>query len=332
MATLTLKGVKDRAQPATETQETPAQDVPEVPAPTPELNPRNAAIAEIAKRASEKQQADSEELTQLYDDEAAKDEAAKDEEPEAEPEEVAAEPEAEAEQEQSAPEPEVPEKRMVTVKINGLVREVPEDELIATYQKERSADEKFQEAARLRDEAYAAMRQQPQQQQPTAPTDTKSLVEKIQFGSAEEAAQALETLQSLTVQQARQETERTILQRDLASFASDNSDLVNDPVTQGALMALDQHLSASGFQGTPRQRWDEAAKQVRARFQQPQTKATAPVKVDAAPSTSRVERKASITTVPTAAGRMESPQPTKPKSHHEIIESMRQGRMKGRNF
>lgn len=328
MATLTLKGVKDRAQPATETQETPAPnaDIPEVPAPTPELNPRNAAIAEIAKAAAERANAESSELTQLYDDDAPKQEAEVEEEP------VAEEEPQQEEQAQEVEEETQPQKRMVTVKINGLVREVPEDELIATYQKERSADEKFQEAARLRDEAFAAMRQQqPQQQQPAA-IDKKSLVEKIQYGSAEEAAEALEQLQSLTVQQARQETQKVILQSELDSFAAANADLVNDPVTRGALMALEEHLTASGFAGSPRQRWDEAAKQVRTRFQQPTTTATAPKKVEAAPSQSRVERKASITAVPAAAGRMSSSPETKPKTTAEVIEAERQRRMKGRAF
>lgn len=319
MTTLTLQGVKERkavaANPAPEPNE-----APEVPAPTPELNPRNAAIAEIAKAAAAKADEESEELSQLYDDEANKPKEPTQEEAEPEPEE-SSEPEPEPE-ETHAP-------RTVRVKVNGQEIDVPEDEIIATYQKERSADQKFQEAARMRDEAYALVRQtQPQKQEEPS---TKELVEKIQYGSAEEAQSAFEQMQRLTAEKARQAVQEELLGAELRKFASDNADLMQDPVTRGALTALEEHLAASDFQGSPRARWDEAAKQVRERFAQstPKTQATA---VKATPSQTRLERKASIQSVPTASARPPTSPESKPKTTAEIIEAERMRRTKGRNF
>lgn len=319
-----MQGVKERkAAAAAQADPAPDNNAPEVPAPTPELNPRNAAIAEIAKAAAERADAESAELSELYDDKPAEPAQEAQEAPAEEPEQ-----EQQEEQEEVAEEPAAP--RTVRVKINGQEMDVPEDEIIATYQKERSADQKFQEAARLRDEAYAIFRQQQAPKQ--AEVSTKDLVEKIQYGSAEEAQAAFEQMQDLTAKRAQQVVQQELLNAELRAFATVNADLMNDPVTRGALSALEEHLAASEYQGTPRQRWDEAAKQVRERFAMntPKTPATAPVK--AAPSQSRVERKASITTVPSASARIPSAPTTKPQTPSEIIAAERARRMKGRNF
>jgi hypothetical protein len=52
----------------------------------------------------------------------------------------------------NAPEPK-PEPRKLKVKVNGAEREVPEDELVRRYQMEESANQRFEEAAKLRKEA-----------------------------------------------------------------------------------------------------------------------------------------------------------------------------------
>lgn len=67
--------------------------------------------------------------------------------PEAEPtEEAGSDPQAE-------PVEETPEVKTVRVKIDGEEREVPVDEVVATYQKQTAAEKRFEEAARLRKEA-----------------------------------------------------------------------------------------------------------------------------------------------------------------------------------
>lgn len=333
MATLHLP--KKGAETASAETPAPSDKAPESPRPTPELNPRNQVMAEIAARAAERHAEDTEELSATYDSEHEPKEKAEPEPVSQEAEQPAEEPSApsaEAEvQPEPAPEPEPV--RMVQVKINGVVREVPETELINFYQKESSAQEKFEQAARMREEALALFRQQQPTQAPApAPQLTqRELVEKIQYGSADEAAEALQTLQALTLQQARQEIGQVFLKREFDDFAAKNADIWGDDMMRGAMLEAESQLAANDPGGSSRRTWETAAKQVRERFL---TQATAPAAtaVKAAPSADRQERKASITVVPSAGARVATTEQTKRLTTSEQIEMMRKQRQKGRNF
>lgn len=305
----------------------------EVSRPTPELNPRNAAIEEIAARVAEKHAADAAETEELYGDKAAEKETEPELSEESEPE--AAEP---------APEPAVapaePDDPLVTVKINGELRQIPQSELTKVYQTERSATERYQqaarereEAARMRAEAEAYARQVAAQQAPIS-LDDRAIAERIQYGSTDEAAETLTRFRDLTVQQARQEAERVLLNRDLQQYQRANADLFQDPMLYGALVAVEERLANDPeWAGTLTERWHEASKRVRERFGvQQSTPTTAQKPVAAVVSTDRAERKAQITNVPTASGRRAEPQTPRPPTTSEIIEAERARRMKGRNY
>lgn len=336
MATLHLPG-KGAAETASAGTPAPNDKAPDAPRPTPELNPRNQVMAEIAARAAERHAEDTEELSATYDAEHEPKAKAEPEPEQAEPESVENEAEEpSAPSAEAAPEPETtePAVRMVQVKVNGVVREVPETELINHFQKEASAQEKFEQAARMREEALAILRQNPQTPpnvQQTPQLGTKELVERIQYGSADEAAEALQTLQNLTLQQARQEIGQVFLKREFDDFAAKNADIWGDDMMRGAMLEAESRLAANDPGGSSRKTWETAAKQVRERFI-PQATAPAATAVKAAPSEDRQARKASITVVPSAGARVETTEQTKRLTTSEQIELMRKQRQKGRNF
>lgn len=229
---------------------------------------------------------------------------------------------------------------MVTVKVNGELRQIPQSELMKVYQTERSATEKFQqaarereEAARMRAEAEAYARQVAAQQAPIS-LDDRAIAERIQYGSTDEAAETLTRFRDLTVQQARQEAERVLLNRELQQYQKANSDLFQDPMLYGALVAVEERLANDPeWAATPSERWHEASKRVRERFGvQQATPTTAQKPVAAVASIDRAERKAQITNVPTASGRRAEPQTPRPPTTSEVIEAERARRMKGRNY
>lgn len=309
----------------------------EVSRPTPELNPRNAAIDEIAARVAEKHVADAAETEELYGEKKA---PAEDEPTAAEPSDETPEPVAEDTPPEPPPQAAEPADPLVTVKVNGELRQIPQSELAKVYQTERSATERWQqaarereEAARLRAEAEALARQHATQSAPIS-LDDRALAERIQYGSTDEAAQTLTQFRDLTLQQARQEAERVLLTRELQQYQRTNADLFQDPMLYGALVAVEEQLANSPeWASTPSERWHEASKRVRERFgvqaATPTTQAK-PVAAVAAPD--RIERKAQITNVPTASGRRAEPQTPRDPTTAEIIEAERARRMKGRNY
>jgi len=304
-----------------------------VPRLTPEVNPRNAAIDEIAARVAEKHVADAVETEELYGDKPAEKETEPELSEESEPEVVETAPVVQAA-------PVEPDDPMVTVKVNGELRQIPQSELMKVYQTERSATEKFQqaarereEAARMRAEAEAYARQVAAQQAPIS-LDDRAIAERIQYGSTDEAAETLTRFRDLTVQQARQEAERVLLNRELQQYQKANSDLFQDPMLYGALVAVEERLANDPeWAATPSERWHEASKRVRERFGVQQSTPTQVQKpVAAVASIDRAERKAQITNVPTASGRRAEPQTPRPPTTSEVIEAERARRMKGRNY
>lgn len=303
----------------------------EVAQPTPELNPRNAMIAEIAARAAEKRTADVAEEDELYGEKG--DQGTPfigDEDAEPEPEQQAA----------PEPEPVVEADPLINVKVNGELRQIRQSELTEVYQKERSATEKFQqaarereEAARMRAEAEAIARQYAPPQQAPAPLDIRAVAEKLQYGSTDEAAQILNELIVSTQQSARQATETVLLQRELDQYRRQNADLFQDPMLRGALESVDDYLAKQDPEWSAKplpERWNEAATRVRERFGVQTPTQVKPVA--AVVSTDRVERKAAITNVPTASGRRAEPQAPRTPTTAEVIERERARRMKGRAY
>lgn len=122
----------------------------------------------------------------------------------------------------SAPEQQVPtqeekpvEQEKVILTVNGQKLEVTKEELISMAQKGIGAEQKFQEAARLRQEAAAAMQNlqhQPQTAHPQQQDDSskapetdknvlREIAHKITYGSEEESEKAIQDLVGLTVKQ-----------------------------------------------------------------------------------------------------------------------------------
>lgn len=99
---------------------------------------------------------------------------------------------------------------MVIVKVNGVERQIPQSELVAGYQKAAGADQKFRDAAALRDEAQALLArtgaapaatpaptaEPARTEAPAAVSQEKvrKVVEAMQMGTAEEGEAALAAL------------------------------------------------------------------------------------------------------------------------------------------
>lgn len=125
--------------------------------PTPEATPAPEATPEAAPQNAPQEAFDPSSIPdaddfvptkwQRYEDEP---EAETEGEPEAE---VVAEPEVEAE-----PEPEKTAENLITVKVNGKEQQVPIEQLVDRYQRGEGANEKFAEAAAIRDQAASIIK------------------------------------------------------------------------------------------------------------------------------------------------------------------------------
>ena len=199
----------------------PADETPpeEYAKPNPQDNPRNISLGEIAKAAAERHKADAAETAPTIDDEGNITPAAPPAEPPADqPAVEAAAPPAPAE---GGPPPVVPPSELAPaapeappaidpsaeyeVTVEGRKIKVPGKALweagVRTFQKESAADFRLQMASELLKEAEAKVRAAtpqgpPAAPQPPAPAEKSDaeLANALQFGTPEQAAEALATL------------------------------------------------------------------------------------------------------------------------------------------
>ena len=328
----------------------------------PALNPRNRAFAEIAKEANERADADAkqpmpprdgeapptdgEELT--LEEGAAQANAAAEAETQPEPAPEAA-PEAEAQPGSAAIDPNAE----YDVTVDGMKLKVKGQKIIdagyRTFQKETAADYRLQMATKMLEDARKTVSGVPAaetpppaqgaaQPQPAQQIDPMQLAELIQFGTKEQAAEAIkllqkrdpttltqEGLQQFMVQQIPQMVNQQLSFRDAVNFAkSEYGDLLNDPYLKDLFILKEDQMRKAGDTRAPQELYKEIGDGLRKHFNRPKVAPTTTPKT----MEERKEAKAKAPATPRlASARMEGGEGTpKPKTHAEIIEAMRKAR------
>jgi len=165
------------------------------PKPNPQLNDRNTYLDELATAARAKRDEQPVEGENYQDPPAA--ETPPDPPPEASP------PPDPVSQDQ-----ETPPEEMITLVVDGVQKEVPKSKVYdagkRALQKDFTADQRLEEATQLLNEAKQMKPADPPPPEPVKP-DIKQVVETIQYGNTEDAAEALQSV--IGAQPATPETE-----------------------------------------------------------------------------------------------------------------------------
>lgn len=296
-------------------------------------NPRNEMLAEIARKT---QQERDEEIRasggEVVDTKAPEEPEQK--EPEAQEPEQVVEPVAE-----TAPEAaKEPEPELVTVKVDGEIRQVPKDKIyeagLRAVQKESAADKRLEEATRLLKEVESRLTQVTPQQNPNPSPqpsvgewDDSIIAYALEHGNEEQKTEAVRQLRGRQQQQATPEQiaafaearvlDKVDFQTSAQWFTDTYKEVVKDPyLLQLAAIKEDQMRKA----GDNRSR-KELYKEIGDSLMQ--------WRGGAVPTTTleqKREQKATITNLPSASVRKAAPETQKPKSPSDIIEDMRKRR------
>lgn len=215
----------------------------------------------------------------------------------------------------------VPEKKY-KIKINGQDREVTESELVSLAQKGEGADQKFQEAARLRKEVDDLLKQQAPKEpavEPKVTDDDLALARALQMGSEEEAARVIKGLRDRpTLKEedvVRKIDERLTFQSSVERFKSEFPAIFNDTNLMNLAMVKDQQLVASGDSRPYYERYKTIGEEIMTWVG------------NVKPQDKKQERKASITVLPQASARAQGePEEDIDESASEVIAKMAKGR------
>lgn len=206
---------------------------------------------------------------------------------------------------EESPQPDQPSKR--TLKVNGVERQVTEEELIALAQKGYSADERFAEAAALRNEAAAFAQKQRLAPDPdpvsTVDDDDRALARALQMGNEDEAAAVIAKLRrtpSVNDEVVRAIDERLTFKQASDRVLSEFKDITSDPYLWQLMQSEDEKLVKSGDSRGYWERYQDIGGKLRQHFRLPAPHAN--------PGTDeKLARKASVTPLPKASVR-NSPQ------------------------
>lgn len=224
-----------------------------------------------------------------------------------------------------AEEPAAPVIQKHRLKVNGKEIELTTDELIARAQKVEAADQYLQEAAKT----FKGQKQETPKAEPAAPSveeDDAALARAIQTGTEEEARNAIKKLRATPSPAISQDEMLRIVDQRLAfqeaarKFQSEFKDVFEDPYLLQIAMNEDAKLLK---EGDARGYWD--------RFQEVGTKVrqwrdSFKSQPDLA---EKQQRKASVVTPITAAGRAGGKTEEKPETVQDTLREMAQAR-KGR--
>ena len=204
------------------------------------------------------------------------------------------------------------EPKKVIIKVNGVEKEITQEELIARAQKIEAADQYLAEAARIRQEALkqqqtrpsvedAALKQKQQEDEDLA------LARALQMGDEAEAVAAIRKIREGSKQQApsinmdevsKTIDERLTFNRAIQAFRNEYKDLVNDPVLHKMVLDKDAELIAQGDRRPYYERYVDVGNQVRAwvgQFKPAATETKDPLQ-------DKIDRKAAVATPPKATG------------------------------
>ena len=204
--------------------------------PNPEANPRNQRMMEIAAEENQHKK-DGEELVDVADGDHDKT-ATIQEEPEPEP--------------AAAP-------AKFKLKVNGVDMEFTEAEMIERAQKAEAAEQKFQEAARLKREADETLaRAQPPVKADAAPTvddDDRARARALQMGSEEEAANVIRQMRTSQAPQPGQIAGMVELINAGNWFRQEYADVFSDPRLAKLALDEDERMVKAGDRRSYRDRY-----------------------------------------------------------------------------
>jgi hypothetical protein len=245
--------------------------------PTPEDNPRNKRMMEIAAREEEAK-------TDLVD--------VADEDHDKTTEVV----------EEEAVEKTVVAKRKI--KVNGVEQELTDEEIVKLAEKSAGADEQFREAARLRKEAEELRRASPPKEEEKTEAveeDDRALARALQMGNEEEAAAVIRKIRTRPSQDAdvqRMIDQRLEFRNSAQWFQTEYPDIVQDPNLLQLVLAEDEKLVNAGDKRPYKARYEQIGNSLR--------KWRDGLKAPAS-SEERKERKANLQVVPSASVRAAPP-------------------------
>ena len=184
------------------------------------------------------------------------------------------------------------EEKKYKLKVNGQDREYTEAELIEKAQKGEAAEERFQEAARLKREAEE-LRQAPKPDpaKPEVEDDDLALARALQMGSEEEAAKVIKRLKNPILTEAdvtRKIDERLTFTTSVERFKTEYPELFSDTYLSRLVASRDEELVKAGDKRSYYDRYKAIGDEIR--------EWAGKVK----PKDTKQERKASITVLPTA--------------------------------
>jgi hypothetical protein len=242
------------------------------------------------------------------------------------------------------------EPEMVTVKIDGEEQSVTKADVdalggVAAYQIHKAAEKRLaqanhekQEMAKLLEQARV-MFESAKPKEPVKPPEEllKEKVQQIQFGTPEEAAQALQEILASNTKQvdANQVAAQvmTQIQQNTAAqqFAQRNQDILQNPV----LVKLALVLERDKLNKSPPSDWNRFYSDLEAEFRNAIGKpVTTQTPSSSTPQSgqptsgldAKLSRKDNIVNLPTAAARVAAPEPDKPLSREDRLNQLRTAR------
>ena len=284
-------------------------------------NPRDEMLAEIARNAQEVRDKDIKDNGGEVIDTA--------DEPEPEKEPAAEEPPPDEVTPEAKPEPE-PE--MVSIKVDGQVKQVPKDKIyeagLRAVQKESTADKRLEEATKLLKDIESRFAPPPQEKPSPSPEwDDSIIAYALEHGNEEQKTEAVRQLRGRQKEQATPEqiaafAEARVLDKvdfqNSAQWFQDNyKEVVSDPYLLQLAAIQEDRMRASGDRRSRKELYKEIGDGlVKWRGGQ----------VPTASLQEKREQKAAITNLPSASVRKAAPETPKPKTASDIIEDMRKQR------
>ena len=298
---------------------------------TPELNPRNRVLAELAERSNLRADAEANEPMPPSDDE-----PVPATEPEAEtPIDTEEEPETPVEAPIVEAAPEFNPDQEYELVVDGKPIKVKGSQILergrASIQKEVAADYKLEVATALLNEAKALHVSQEAPPAEAAVLTPEQLAQIVQFGTQEQAAEAIKYIMEKA---AAPQKETVALTKQLPQIVNDQlafkeatdfvqseyKDLMADPDLRSLFFMKENGMRDAGDKRPYKEVYKAIGDELRTKFnrQVPATAKTMEQKLEAKKSTPSVPRLAST--------RMETPAEKKPPTTQEVIDKMRASR------
>lgn len=258
------------------------------------------------------------EIAQKHEEKRAEELGIEIEEPEQEDSEIdPEEPEQEAAKKEE-PQPENKQEELVEIIVEGERRKVPLSQIVdagkRTLQKESTADKRLEEATRIKRQAEEATKAL---QAPSADPQLNELVQTIQYGTPEEAGQALAKAMEIATKQAMERNQAIPRPEDILTMVDQHltvrdafekikteyKDVIDDPYLFNLAVSEDNALQQSGDPRHPYERMKDACEKVK-KWKEDKFK----VAKQAASLDEKRERKRNIDNIPTANAKPEAPQ------------------------